>query len=150
VIDYLSHNGTIDVDVLYRSPFSTLAPGGPEDLFPEVEVDEMVATIHALNATAMPARRASRAGLRDALPVTVLGVVSYGSGRDRTGSRMSEDGRGQWPGSASVTPRCAVARRRTCAGARTPPMIEVQVTKARTGSVWRVHGGAATGPVGTD
>lgn len=55
MIDHLAHNGTIDVDVLYRPPFDALAPGGPEDLFPEVEVDEMVATIRAVNATAVPA-----------------------------------------------------------------------------------------------
>ncbi|MFC4950941.1 type I restriction-modification enzyme R subunit C-terminal domain-containing protein [Pseudonocardia sp. GCM10023141] len=32
VIDYLAHNGTITIDVLYRSSFSSIAPGGPEDL----------------------------------------------------------------------------------------------------------------------
>jgi len=43
---------------------------------------------------------------------------------------MSEDGRGHWRGFASVTGGCAVAQRRTCARARTPPMIDVQVTGA--------------------
>ena len=55
VIDHLSRNGTIDVDLLYRPPFTALAPGGPEDLFPEVEVDEMVTVIHSVRATAVPA-----------------------------------------------------------------------------------------------
>jgi len=55
VIDYLAHNGTITVDVFYRSPFNSIAPGGPEDLFPEVDIDAMITTIHSINATAIPA-----------------------------------------------------------------------------------------------
>ncbi|GEL19195.1 type I restriction-modification enzyme R subunit C-terminal domain-containing protein [Pseudonocardia asaccharolytica] len=55
VIGYLARNGTIEIDVLYQSPFTAIAPGGPEDIFPEIEIDEMVTTIHAVNATAVPA-----------------------------------------------------------------------------------------------
>jgi type I restriction enzyme R subunit len=55
VIDYLAHNGTITVDVFYRSPFSSIAPGGPEDLFPEVDIDAMITTMYSINATAIPA-----------------------------------------------------------------------------------------------
>ena len=55
VIDHLAHSGAIAVDVLYDPPFTALAPGGPEDLFAEADVDEMVATLRAVNATAVPA-----------------------------------------------------------------------------------------------
>ena len=55
VIDYLTHNGTIHVDVLYRSPFTSIAPGGPEDIFLEVDIEAMVTTMHSVNATAVPA-----------------------------------------------------------------------------------------------
>lgn len=55
VVDYLAHNGRIEVDMLYRPPFTSLAPGGPEDLFSEVEIDTMTATMQSVNATAVPA-----------------------------------------------------------------------------------------------
>jgi type I restriction enzyme R subunit len=55
MVDYLAHNGTITVDVLYRSPFTSIAPGGPEDLFLEVDIDAMITTMHSVNATAVPA-----------------------------------------------------------------------------------------------
>jgi type I restriction enzyme, R subunit len=55
VIDYLAHNGTITVDSLYLSPFKSIAPGGPEDLFPEVEIEAMAVTMHSVTATAVPA-----------------------------------------------------------------------------------------------
>lgn len=55
VIDYLAHNGTIKVDILYETPFTLIAPGGPEDLFPDQEVDSMVKTLESVNATAVPA-----------------------------------------------------------------------------------------------
>jgi type I restriction enzyme R subunit len=55
MIDYLARNGIITVDVLYVSPFSSIAPGGPEDLFPEVDIEAMITTMHSVNATAVPA-----------------------------------------------------------------------------------------------
>jgi type I restriction enzyme R subunit len=55
IIDYLAHNGTITVDVLYRSPFTSIVPGGPEDLFLEVDIEAMVTTMHSVNTTAVPA-----------------------------------------------------------------------------------------------
>ncbi|HET6503127.1 MAG TPA: type I restriction-modification enzyme R subunit C-terminal domain-containing protein [Amycolatopsis sp.] len=54
-IDYLAHNGTIAVDVLYETPFTVIAPGGPEDLFLDQDVDSMVKTLESVNATAIPA-----------------------------------------------------------------------------------------------
>ncbi|GAA3036440.1 DEAD/DEAH box helicase family protein [Actinokineospora globicatena] len=55
LIDYLAHNGTITVDVLYLSPFNAIAPGGPEDLFLEVDIEAMTTVMHSINATAVPA-----------------------------------------------------------------------------------------------
>jgi type I restriction enzyme R subunit len=55
VIDYLARNGTIDVNVLYRSPFITIAPRGPEDIFGESDIEVMISTMDSVNATAVPA-----------------------------------------------------------------------------------------------
>lgn len=55
MIDYLAHNGTISVDILYRSPFNAIAPGGPEDIFVELDIDAMLTTMQSVNATAQPA-----------------------------------------------------------------------------------------------
>ncbi|MHA6779622.1 type I restriction endonuclease subunit R [Pseudonocardia saturnea] len=55
IVDYLAHNGRIEVDMLYQPPFTSLAPGGPEDLFVEIDIDAMTETMHAVNATAIPA-----------------------------------------------------------------------------------------------
>jgi type I restriction enzyme, R subunit len=54
VIDYVVHNGTLEVDLLYQSPFNSIAPGGPEVLFPEKDIDTMVTAIRSVNATAVP------------------------------------------------------------------------------------------------
>ncbi|MBV9025012.1 MAG: DEAD/DEAH box helicase family protein [Streptomycetaceae bacterium] len=53
LIDYLACNGTIDVASLYESPFTALAPTGPEALFPKAEVDAMVTVIHSIRSTAV-------------------------------------------------------------------------------------------------
>ncbi|MFE2353111.1 DEAD/DEAH box helicase family protein [Streptomyces parvulus] len=53
LIDYLARNGTIDVDALYESPFTALAPTGPEAIFPDTEVDAMVSVIHSIRSTAV-------------------------------------------------------------------------------------------------
>jgi type I restriction enzyme R subunit len=55
VIDYLAHNGIIEIDVLYQSPFNAIAPGGPEDLFGEIDIDAMISAMDSVNATARPA-----------------------------------------------------------------------------------------------
>ncbi|MBO0840353.1 MAG: restriction endonuclease subunit R, partial [Sciscionella sp.] len=55
LIDYVARNGIADVDALYASPFSAIAPGGPEDLFTENDIDTMIQTMRAIKATAVPA-----------------------------------------------------------------------------------------------
>ncbi|MEU0061751.1 DEAD/DEAH box helicase family protein [Streptomyces albidoflavus] len=59
LIDYLARNGTIGVDALYESPFTALAPTGPEAIFPEAEVDVMVSVIHSIRSTAVAAEGAA-------------------------------------------------------------------------------------------
>ncbi len=59
LIDYLARNGTIYVDALYESPFTALAPTGPEAIFPEDEVDAMVSVIHSIRLTAVAAEGAA-------------------------------------------------------------------------------------------
>ncbi|MDT3400186.1 DEAD/DEAH box helicase family protein [Streptomyces sp. B1866] len=53
LIDYLARNGTIDVASLYESPFTSIAPTGPEAIFPKPEVDAMVSVIHSVRSTAV-------------------------------------------------------------------------------------------------
>jgi type I restriction enzyme R subunit len=52
VINYLTTYGAMDPDLLYESPFTDLAPKGPEGLFTPPEIDELVATIHGFEETA--------------------------------------------------------------------------------------------------
>ncbi|HEY3611214.1 MAG TPA: DEAD/DEAH box helicase family protein, partial [Pseudonocardiaceae bacterium] len=55
LIDYLAHNGIIDVEALYEPPFRTISPGGPEEIFLEDDIVAMVATMRAIKSTAVPA-----------------------------------------------------------------------------------------------
>ncbi|MBW1600037.1 type I restriction-modification enzyme R subunit C-terminal domain-containing protein [Streptomyces sp. JJ38] len=59
IIDYLARNGTIDVEVLYQSPFDSLAPRGPEELFEEAQIDQITAVIRAVHATAVATQDAA-------------------------------------------------------------------------------------------
>jgi type I restriction enzyme, R subunit len=54
VIDYLARNGTVEVEMLYEHPFTSHAPRGPEDVFPEPDVDAMVAVLNRVRANAIP------------------------------------------------------------------------------------------------
>jgi hypothetical protein len=38
IIEHLTHQGVIDPALLYEQPFTTVAPGGPEQLFDEEKV----------------------------------------------------------------------------------------------------------------
>jgi type I restriction enzyme R subunit len=53
VVDYLARNGTVEVEALYEHPFTSHAPRGPEDVFPEPDVDAMVAVLNRVRANAI-------------------------------------------------------------------------------------------------
>lgn len=58
VYDHLARNGVVDVGQLYEAPFTGLASGGPEDLFPEADVDAIVAVLRDVRSTAIPVAEA--------------------------------------------------------------------------------------------
>jgi type I restriction enzyme R subunit len=53
IINHLTTYGAMDPDLLYESPFTDIAPQGPEGLFTPVEIDELVTTIHEFYETAV-------------------------------------------------------------------------------------------------
>ena len=54
VVEHLTANGAMDVGLLYEPPFTSLAAGGPETLFPEADVDALIAIIRSVGANAHP------------------------------------------------------------------------------------------------
>jgi type I restriction enzyme R subunit len=52
IINHLTTHGTMDADLLYESPFTDIAPQGPEGLFLPAEIDELVNTIQVFYETA--------------------------------------------------------------------------------------------------
>jgi type I restriction enzyme R subunit len=52
VIEHLTEKGTMDPRLLYESPFTDIAPSGPEQVFPLERADALVATIDRLNRSA--------------------------------------------------------------------------------------------------
>ena len=44
----------MDVGLLYEPPFTALAPGGPEALFANAEVDDLITAIRAVDNNARP------------------------------------------------------------------------------------------------
>jgi type I restriction enzyme R subunit len=59
LIDFLARNGTVNVAHLYEPPFTSHAPGGPEDLFPDTDVDQVVTVLRNVQATAVPMTHAA-------------------------------------------------------------------------------------------
>jgi len=49
----------MDPGLLYEPPFASLATGGPETLFPDVEVDAIIAAIRAVDENAIPKNAAA-------------------------------------------------------------------------------------------
>lgn len=54
IVEQLTMNGTMDLGLLYEPPFTTLAPGGPEALFADAEVDDLITAIRAVDTNARP------------------------------------------------------------------------------------------------
>ncbi len=54
VITYLTEHGVMDVARLYESPFTDLAPQGPEGLFSGADIDALVDALDSVRITATP------------------------------------------------------------------------------------------------
>jgi len=53
IINHLTEHGTIDTTLLYESPFTDLTPQGPDGLFTSAQMDELIATLEQITATAL-------------------------------------------------------------------------------------------------
>jgi type I restriction enzyme R subunit len=53
VINHLTEHGAMDVALLYESPFTDLTPQGPDGLFTSTQIDELIATLEQITATAL-------------------------------------------------------------------------------------------------
>ena len=59
IVEQLTTNGTMDLGLLYEPPFTTLAPGGPESLFADAEVDDLITAIRTVDTNARPQNEAA-------------------------------------------------------------------------------------------
>jgi type I restriction enzyme R subunit len=51
-INHLTEHGVMGAALLYESPFTDIAPHGPDDLFTSEEVDRLVAVLDRVRAAA--------------------------------------------------------------------------------------------------
>jgi type I restriction enzyme, R subunit len=59
VISHLTQNGVMEVGRLYESPFTEIAPQGPDSLFPSADVDRLITILKSVRSTAAPVYEAA-------------------------------------------------------------------------------------------
>ncbi|MBI5441114.1 MAG: hypothetical protein HY900_07875 [Deltaproteobacteria bacterium] len=55
IVNHLTEHGVMSAALLYESPFTDLAPRGPDGLFPSSQVDELTAILDRVRAAAVAA-----------------------------------------------------------------------------------------------
>ena len=55
IVNHLTEHGVMDAATLYESPFTDLTPRGPDGLFSGAQVEELVAVLAGVRATAVAA-----------------------------------------------------------------------------------------------
>lgn len=53
IINHLTEHGSMEASLLYESPFTDLTPLGPDGLFTSAQVDELIAALEQITATAL-------------------------------------------------------------------------------------------------
>lgn len=53
IVEQLTHNGTIDLELLYQDPFVGYAPTGPENLFTGAQISSLFMALQKVNASAV-------------------------------------------------------------------------------------------------
>lgn len=53
VVNHLTEHGAMNPELLYESPFTDLAPRGPDDLFSTTELDELFGVLQTVRNTAL-------------------------------------------------------------------------------------------------
>jgi type I restriction enzyme R subunit len=54
IIDFLTEHGALDAARVYESPFTDLAPQGPDAMFTSADLDLLFDTVSRLTASAAP------------------------------------------------------------------------------------------------
>lgn len=55
IVDHLTEHGVMKAELLYGSPFTDVAPYGPDGLFAGADVDDLIGTLQRIRATAVAA-----------------------------------------------------------------------------------------------